>query len=280
MKNLLVFSIIIILILGAYGVSKSLYDAGNYSMLEMGLSKDEVRGLLGKPIEIDHMGNEIYKVSVDERRRYEGATAYAILDFATLGIWEIVASKAEEQNYEKIAVVYDETDRSVGFLSETEYEFCSKVLALISEEWKKTDDESRYILLHFDEDKGWFFIDKYSIRCKFQQKYLKMYLKRIPTIQAVIDQVAQYELEDIPVYELQTVFFDPLNNTYTEKHTNYYNSEGEVLRSINNQEAYDWMEMYPDSLAKALYDVIALFCVNKYIEKHKVEKGPSLKDMI
>lgn len=280
MKKLLCFSILIFFVIGGCGVRKSLDKAPDFSVLKKGLSRDEVRKIFGKPLEVDSLGNEIYKVSLAHERSYGRATVHAIFDFATLGLWEIVASGAEDKNYGKIAVVYDKADRSVGFLSEAEYEFFRKVLALITEEWKKTDDESKYILLHFDEDKGWFFMDKDNARCSFNRKYLKVYLKKIPTIKSVINSMADYELEDIPAYELQTVFFNPVNNTYTEKYKNIYNSQGKLLLSRDNDEIYDWMEIYPDSLAEVLYDVVALLCVNKYLEKRKKGKKPSLKNTI
>ena len=277
MKKLFLFFILIILIIGGCAVGKSLDSAPDLSELKKGVTQDKVREVLGKPAKVDSLGNEIYKVRKG-KASVGRAVGHTFLDFCTLGLWEIAGSDAEERRYRKIAVLYDKNGRLEAILEEIEYKFSKVALPLLRKEWEKTRKDNKYVLIFYAKESGWFFVDKENINCSFKNKYIKIYIKTIFSVSAIKKEITQSRnpFKKIPLFKLQTVFFDPESNTYAIRSVNIYDSEGKILLSLKNDEKHDWCEMYPDSIIKNVYNALSFYCVNKYLKEFRDYKEPSL----
>ena len=246
-----------------------------YSKLTIGTPRAEIMKTLGDPDKRDGEYIDLFSVCIPE----ESAAGFHIaMDMLTLGFWELAATPIEalkDCDKEEIVLVYDENNRIAVILSKSEYEEAKEVYSKLLKKVQEFSSYSDLALVSYNAKSGWSFADKNHIKCNFQNKYVKLYTKRVLPLYEALEYKSNLRSETTPLYTYSTFLIDTSNDQFKITSCNLYDEEGGVLTTIPNT---DWFEMYPNTHIRAIADLAAYYCLDEKFKEYEEKEKPPLRD--
>jgi hypothetical protein len=251
-----------------------------YKKLTVGTPKSEINAIIGEPTKKDRESIGFYTLCIPRDRKGD-AGLLAILGIGTLGLSEIIATPVAavtpDCEKENIVLVFDKNEKVSAIYKEDTYKELESQFEILLKEVDNLKANENYMLLYYIPKTGWFFIDKSHIDCRFKEKLIKGYVKRVPSLKDANEYKKSFELKSMPVTLYSTFIFNSEDNQYKEISTFLYNEEGDVLYSLPDT---DWREMYPDTYSSIMGSLLSNYCKFNELKEFKEKEKPILKDFI
>jgi hypothetical protein len=242
----------------------------------VGAPRSEVIKTLGQPKGKDGEHVDFHTVCLP---RKGVAGLHVAMDVLTVGFWELVGTPLEASRdcdvKGDIAVVYDDKNVAIAILSRDEYQTTKEVYQALLRTARMFKEDSTLTLLSFDVKDGWFFADKENIRCHFQNKYIKIYVKSVPTLIEALEYQSKFGTKDTVAYIHTTVLIDLANDQFRLTSSNLHDKDGRILNKAPDTE---WSEMYPGSYIRTIADSMAYYCANQRFREFEKKKDPEFRD--
>jgi hypothetical protein len=248
--------------------------------LTIGTPRTEVEEVIGKCYKSEGKAIYFHRVCVPKARKQD-VPLNVLMAISTLGIWEIISTPIEAASgwceEDEIVLMYDKNDRISAIFKEKQYEILSAQYSSLMRQVEALQKNKNYVLLNYEDNYGWSFIDKGNIDYNFKSIFIKIYVKRVLALKEVNYYLSQLKLKSLPVIHYSTFLYDLGNNQYKEISINLYDEKGEVLYQSPDR---DWHEMYPDTYSSAIGRLLSNYCEYQELKKYEEKERPFIGDQL